>query len=103
MGERNAGINVRKVYLYIWPEQGYLLMLDYTGPHLEHLRGRRRAASARLDKRGRARDRDRLSVAEDRRLRPISMIQRVAGSVMHISSCNTAVEASIVVIMARAY
>lgn len=69
LGEKNAGINVRKVRLTLLSDYKFT---DYfiSGSYFQHSGRRRRSAAACFDQRDRALHRDRLSVAQDRRLRP---------------------------------
>lgn len=73
MGERNAGINIRKVspMKYSWVDR--LADVFRVGSNLKHPRGGRRTTAPGLDKRDRAVDRDCLSLIEDRRLRAIKI------------------------------
>lgn len=66
LGERNAGINVRKVNI-AHVRQCILANETFcTGPHLEYPGRGRRSTFARLNKRDRTLDRDSLLIAEDR-------------------------------------
>jgi hypothetical protein len=64
LGERNAGINVRKVGGLSFVRCPALTL--HQGSHLKHPGGGRGAAAAGFDERNRACDGDRLSSAENR-------------------------------------
>lgn len=69
LGERNAGINVRKVCYSREIDRFIVSHVCYAGLDLEHLGGGRRAAVVGIDKCDRIVHGNRLSVVEDRRLR----------------------------------
>lgn len=68
LGERNAGINVRKVCLHSVPRSAWMEFdpfFGFIGPYLEYIRRRCRAASFGVNQCDRALNRDGLPVAQN--------------------------------------
>ena len=66
LGERNAGINVRKVRNLDVNLKLFAPSYVLSGSHIQYLGGRRRSAAVSIDECGGARDRDGMFVVEDR-------------------------------------